>query len=214
MGKVIDLRGQRFGKLIVKGFHSLDDCNRATWDCQCDCGNTCIVVSVLLRNGHVTSCGCRKVESIIARNTTHGLSRHPIYNIWSHMKTRCYNEKCPDFKNYGGRGITVCDEWRNDFKAFYDWSISHGWKKDLYIDRIDNDGNYDPSNCRWTTMTVQANNTRRIHAITYNGKTQSMMDWCRELDLDYYTVRSRIYNYNWSIERAFTTKTRKEYHEI
>nr|DAU26384.1 MAG TPA: PVL ORF-50-like family [Caudoviricetes sp.] len=130
------------------------------------------------------------------------------------MKTRCYNEKCPDFKNYGGRGITVCDEWRNDFKAFYDWSISHGWKKDLYIDRIDNDGNYDPSNCRWTTMTVQANNTRRIHAITYNGKTQSMMDWCRELDLDYYTVRSRIYNYNWSIERAFTTKTRKEYHEI
>jgi hypothetical protein len=130
------------------------------------------------------------------------------------MKKRCYNEKCPDFKNYGGRGITVCDEWRNDFKAFYDWSISHGWKKDLYIDRIDNDGNYDPSNCRWTTMTVQANNTRHIHAITYNGKTQSMMDWCRELDLDYYTVRSRINNYNWSIERAFTTKTRKEYHEI
>ena len=214
MGKIIDLTGQRFGKLKVIKFHSLDYRNRALWKCKCDCGNFHVVAGTLLRGGSVRSCGCSKIESTIKRNTTHGLSKHPIYNIWIHIKRRCYNENYPDYKDYGGRGITICDEWIHDFKAFYDWSISHGWKRGLSIDRIDNNGIYEPANCRWTTIEVQANNTRRIHAITYMGKTQSMMDWCKELDLDYYAVRSRINSYHWSIEKTFTTPTRRGFHKL
>ena len=118
------------------------------------------------------------------------------------------------YLDYGGRGIKVCDEWKDDFQAFYDWAMSNGYDESLTIDRIDNDGNYEPSNCRWVDMRTQANNTRRIHAITYMGKTQSMMDWCKELNLDYYTIRSRINIYHWSAEKAFTKKTRKGYHDL
>lgn len=213
MGKIIDLTGQRFGRLEVIGFHGLER-RQAMWDCRCDCGNMCVKRGYLLRSGQTVSCGCILHDILIERNTVHGLSKHPVYNIWQHMKKRCYNKNCLDYKDYGGRGITVCDEWKDDFRSFYDWSMANGWEKGLYIDRINNDGNYEPSNCRWTTMTVQANNTRRIHAITYNGKTQSMMDWCEELDLDYYCTRSRINNYNWSVEKAFTTPTRRGFHRI
>lgn len=104
-------------------------------------------------------------------------------------------------------GITVCDEWRNNFINFYNWAIVNGYDDNLSIDRIDNNKGYSPKNCRWATTIEQANNKRNIKMITYNGKTQSIPNWCRELNLNYKTVRTRINEYGWDIERAFTTKT-------
>lgn len=113
----------------------------------------------------------------------HGKYNTRLYRIWSRMKTRCYNKKYEHFKHYGGRGIKVCDEWLNDFMSFYDWSMSNGYKDNLTIDRIDVNGNYEPSNCRWLTNEEQQNNKRRNIRLTYNGKTQTITQWARELGI-------------------------------
>ena len=166
MGKIIDLTGQRFGKLKVIKFHSLDYRNRALWKCKCDCGNFHVVAGTLLRGGSVRSCGCSKIESTIKRNTTHGLSKHPIYNIWIHIKRRCYNENYPDYKDYGGRGIN--SDYFEDFIVFYNdmfqsykEHVDEYGEKNTSLDRIDPNGNYTKNNCRWATNKQQANNTRK-----------------------------------------------------
>jgi len=128
--------------------------------CKCSCGNEKRVERGLLINGFTKSCGCLSLENTIKRSTTHGLKHHPLYSVWQNMKTRCYNPKTWNYKNYGGRGIKVCDEWRNDFKAFYDWAVNDGYSDGLSIDRRNNDGNYEPSNCKWSTAKEQANNRR------------------------------------------------------
>lgn len=120
------------------------------------------------------------------------------------MKNRCFNSKTPRYSDYGGRGITVCDEWKNDFKAFYDWATLNGYCDDLTIDRIDNDGNYEPSNCRWVTMDVQANNSRYCHNIEFNGEVHSISEWSRILGISRGALNNRINKYGYSIERAFT----------
>lgn len=140
---------------------------------------------------------------------THHMSGTRIYKIWMSMRHRCQIPSDANYYKYGARGIQVCDEWR-DFSVFYNWAMNHGYSDNLSIDRIDNDGNYCPENCRWVTRQVQANNTRRNKLITYNGKTQSLPDWCRELNLNYKTIRTRINVYNWNVERAFTVPTTKK----
>lgn len=140
----------------------------------------------------------------------HHMSNTKIYHVWQSMKHRCYLKSDTNYYKYGARGITVCDEWWNSFEAFYNWAIENGYEEGLSIDRIDNNGNYEPSNCRWVTRRVQANNTRRNKLITYAGKTQSLPNWCRELNLNYKTVRTRIGAYKWSVEKALSTPTIKE----
>jgi len=128
----------------------------------CDCGIEREAQLNCLRNGNTTSCGCYNKEASKKANTTHGLAlRHPTWRAWTNMKARCYSVNAPYYKNYGGRGITVCDEWKDDFQSFFDWSIANGWQKGLTIDRKNNNGNYTPDNCRWTTREKQAQNTRR-----------------------------------------------------
>lgn len=143
---------------------------------------------------------------------THGKRHTRLYNIWLQMKNRCYNRKTPRYKDYGGRGITVCDEWKNDFKAFYDWSMLHDYADNLTIDRIDNNGNYTPSNCRWVTVADQNRNSRKCDFITYHGETHCLKEWCEILSLHYGSVLSRK-RYGWSVERMFETPIRphKEY---
>ena len=174
MANRIDLTGQRFGRLVVLE-RAEDHVTKSgkkvkQWNCLCDCGNEKIVRHGELRNGHTKSCGCLHKEMAGAINRTHGLSaKHDrLYPLWKSIKYRCYNKNSKSYKDYGGRGIKMCDEWLNNPKAFCDWAINNGYKEDktdkgvnvLTIDRIDVNGDYCPENCRFVTNEVQARNKR------------------------------------------------------
>lgn len=164
------------------------------------CGNECRHFNIDKKSKNKQPICCKK---------KHYKSHTRIHNIWRKMKTRCFNKNDKIYKYYGGKGITVCPEWKTDFMSFYDWAMSNGYTDDLTIDRIDVNGNYEPKNCRWTTMKVQANNTTRNRYITYKGETHTLSEWCDILGIDSGLVRNRIYHYNWSIELAFTTPPKK-----
>lgn len=176
---------------------------REFYNCLCDCGNTCVVEKWQLIKGCTKSCGCYKREFAQSSFSTHNLTNHRLYNTWCHMKGRCYNSDNKAYSNYGGRGITVCDEWKNDFQAFYNWAMANGYKEDLTLDRIDVNGNYEPDNCRFTTMKVQQNNKQNHFYITIYNRTQTLAEWCEEKKLDYNKIMARIQS-GWTIEDAFT----------
>ena len=188
-----DLTGKKFGKLEVIGVH--DTGSRKTYYvCQCDCGNVKVVRADALISGATKSCGCIKKEqdkANLAANHSHKMSGTRIYETWQDMKRRCYNKQNARYDRYGGRGITVCDEWLNNFQSFYDWAISNGYSDDLTIDRIDNDGNYEPSNCRWSTAKEQCNNRGSNINITIGNATKSLMCWCEIFNVDYKKVYAR-----------------------
>ena len=166
MSRVVDLKGQRFGRLTVIGrAPRKGNTEQACWECLCDCGNTITTLGYCLRSGGTTSCGCyhKEVSGKVFR--THGLRNTKLYNVWCSMKERCHTPSNTSYKNYGARGIKVCDEWLK-FEPFYEWAISNGYSEGLSIDRIDVNGNYCPENCRWSTKEVQANNTRANHYVT------------------------------------------------
>jgi len=162
MSKRIDLYGERFGRLVVVSREENSRNGHARWRCKCDCGKEVIVQSCDLRCRKQISCGCYNNERFLKeqRQTKHGLRNHKLYGVWRSMKERCTVETHSAYKDYGGRGITVCEEWSDNFQAFYKWAMSHGYREGLTIDRIDNDQGYYPENCRWVTMAVQNANKR------------------------------------------------------
>lgn len=206
MGKLNDLVGKRFGYLSVLDFsHTYK--GHSYWLCVCECGGHTVVRGSHLKSGNVTSCGCRK------GNITHYKSGTRLYAIWNNMRERCRNPKTKEYPCYGGRGIKVCDEWLNNFQAFYDWAMVNGYDEtaprgQCTIDRIDNDGNYCPENCRWTTAKVQANNTRRTRFIELDGERHSVTEWARRLGINQSTISMRLNKYGWSAEKALRTEVR------
>lgn len=171
-------------------------------ECKCDCGNITYIYPYFFINNEIKSCGCIKHNT--PYNATHKLSRTNLYHIWETMRLRCNSPKNHKYYMYGARGIKVCDEWNNDYLKFREWALNNGYSKGLSLDRIDNNSNYSPDNCRWTTRKQQQRNTRRNVYITYNGKTQVLIEWCEELNLPYKVIRERIHK-GLSPEIAFTT---------
>lgn len=201
--KLENLKGKKFNKLQVIERVIKENNKQTYWKCICECGNTTIVTSAHLKNGHTKSCGCLQKEVVKDMMTTHNLTHTKLFKVWRGIIDRTLYPSNKKYKNYGGRGITICCEWLKDFKAFYDWATNNGYKEGLTIDRIDVNGNYEPNNCRWVNWKTQQNNRRNNHYITYNNETHTMKEWSELLGINYTTLSMRINKYKWPIERSF-----------
>ena len=188
-GKPINMEGQRYGYLTV-----LKETKRQNGNllraCKCDCGNIVYHQRGNLIHGNVSSCGCRNNEHA----KKHGLSNTRLYDIYSKMKARCCNPNNQAYKNYGGRGIKICNEWLSDFAEFYTWAISNGYHDNLTIERIDVNGNYEPSNCCWIPREDQGHNTRRTILIEIDGVQKTIREWSHIYHVDRHVVSKRIKN--------------------
>lgn len=191
--------GQRFGKLTVIGFEYDEHTASVKWKCKCDCGNERTDFPFRIKSSQVDKCiECATKESAERAskiNTRHGMSGSRIYNIWSGMIARCYNPSSDSYKYYGGRGIKICDDWRESFEAFYAWAITHGYQEDLTIDRLDFNGNYEPDNCRWATYKQQAENKRKPKPRNYlmiDGVTKPLIEWVKESDFTAPAIKYRL----------------------
>lgn len=191
MGKALDLKGMKFGRLTpirIVGKRGTSN----LWKCKCDCGNTSISSAYSLKSGNSKSCGCYQRE-VASKRKTHGMSKDRLYRTYKHMKERCLNSHCGSYSKYGERGITVCEEWIKSFESFKNWSYSNGYSEDLTLDRIDGTKGYYPENCRWVDYVIQNNNTSRNHLITYNGETHTIAEWSRIRGIPYNTLNGRIF---------------------
>lgn len=196
----LNLTGQRFGRLVVL---TSDRTRRGTsaWRCRCDCGNETVVATGNLRNGNTSSCGCLRLERLRDKITTHGMVKTRTYVAWQNMRKRCEDPSNRYWPDYGGRGIRVCERW-SSFEAFL---ADMGECPDgLTIDRIDVDGDYESSNCRWATQQQQQRNKRNTRYLTYQQKTQSLADWADEMGVNYYTLHWRVRR-GWSDEQVLRT---------
>jgi hypothetical protein len=188
-GVFIDITGQRFNRLLVLKRVTNDKKGDAQFLCRCDCGNETIVRGYCISTGHTKSCGCLHIEKVRAAITIHNESTKNIkeYRKWADMKTRCYQKGCDQYENYGGRGIIVCDRWLNSYQNFV--NDMGRCPKDLTLERIDNNGNYEPNNCKWATIQEQARNKRNNRRLTFNGKTQILAEWVREWNIPRHLLR-------------------------
>lgn len=201
MSQFKDITGQKFGRLTaLYRLHNIE--GRTKWLCICDCGNFAEVMTYSLSTGHAKSCGCYQNDRLIESLATHYKCHTKLYKVWSSMKKRCYNKKCNSYKNYGARGIAVCDEWKHNFQTFHDWAMDNNYQEGLSIDRINVDGNYEPNNCRWTDRTTQNRNRTNNISYTIDSETHCLKEWCEILNLNYHTVHSRVNILNWPIEKA------------
>jgi len=202
MRPVKDLTGRRFGRLIVISESNRSSKGKVMWNCICECGNEVSILSSSLLNNNTNSCGCLHKEV----NITHGLSNTPEYASWNMMRQRCLNSKCEAYSYYGGRGITICDRWLNSFENFL---MDMGYRpSDIHtIDRRENDGNYEPSNCYWATKEEQNNNVRSNVVVSYADKDYTLAQLSREFNINQKVLRDRI-NRGWSVKDTVETPIR------
>lgn len=201
MGKNIDysfMVGETYGRLTV---NKINNDKKNELECICECGNKKMLKAYRVLKGHNISCG-----KCIRDN--HGLSNTRLYNIWSAIKKRCNNPNASNYKDYGGRGIKMCDEWVNDFMNFYKWSMENGYLENLSIDRINVDSNYCPENCRWISLAEQQRNKRNNILYEIDGEKKTLFEWAREYNIKESTITNRIYSLGWDIEEALEIKSR------
>lgn len=191
--KFVDLTGRRYGRLTVD-CHAFNKGGRGFWKCTCDCGSSVVVATALLNNGNTSSCGClhrEAVQTLAKSRITHGKTKTPLYSVWHGIRKRCNCQTTPNYDRYGGRGIQICAEW-NNFSAFEKWAQEHEYKKGLSIDRIDNDGNYEPDNCRIATAKQQARNRGNTIFLHAFGETKPLSEWAEIIGINDSTLRSRV----------------------
>lgn len=198
-----DFTGRKINHLTVLEYAGSDG-GISKWKCRCDCGNIVYVRGSRLKNGEAKACGCL-MKNGWGNGKTHGLSKSRIFKSWQNMKSRCNNPHNTYYKDYGGRGITFCDEWLA-FENFYNWAMANGYSDELTLDRIDTNGNYEPGNCRWADRKEQANNTRRNHYIEWNGERRTIAEWGRVLNVSYNSIYLRLYRHNWDMKTALSLK--------
>jgi hypothetical protein len=192
--------GETYGSLTIEAIAKRKGTYRYVGVCRCACGTFPHLARIDgLKNGSVTSCGCAQLKAV----TKHGIYNTRLYRTWQGMMARCYKSERSDYRNYGGRGILVCERW-HDLNNFVK-DMEGSYIQDTQIDRIDNDKGYSPENCRWVTASRNCSNQRRNVRISWNGKTQTLTDWARELNVPHALLRSRVQINGWTIERAFTT---------
>lgn len=177
MPKLIDLCGQKFNKLLIVERRGSDKLGHPLWLCKCDCGNYKICRGDKVKTGKIKSCGCNNQQQ------DHGLCHTRLYHIFVGMKDRCYNKHNSRYKNYGNRGIKICDEWLTDFVKFYSWAMENGYREGLTIERVDVNGNYEPNNCSWITIEEQQKNKTNSIILDYNGKSLCISEWAKILNI-------------------------------
>lgn len=204
MSKKVPMIGKRFGRLVV-----LEEAGHLgpflAFSCQCDCGNITVVRGLSLRSKNTTSCGCLQKETAGSVNKTHGMRQSTEYRIWSNMLSRCTNPNVECYERYGGRGISVSEDWKSFDKFYADMGKRPEGKT---LDRIDSDGPYSKENCRWATVAEQNRNTRRTQLVTFRGETKCLKDWATDQGIAYNTLRKRYVIYNWPFEKALLTPPR------
>ena len=180
-----DVVGKTFGRWFVICRNGNTKNKSKQYLCRCECGIEKNVVGVHLLNGKSTSCGCFSAEQVRERMTKHGKTNTRLIYIWQGIKQRCFLETDKHYQWYGARGITICDEWKNDFMSFYNWAICNGYDKNKSIDRINNNGNYEPSNCRWVDHKTQCRNRRSNLLINIDGQIKPLIEWCEIKGFNY-----------------------------
>ena len=205
---MVDHSGEKFGEWTI-----IEKIDTEKYLAKCSCGTEKIVFYNNLKRGLSTNCGCIQNEKCRKRMTTHGKSKSKIYMVWAGMKRRCYNPNQKSYPDYGGRGIKMCDDWKENFESFYKWSMENGYiEGEVEIDRIDVNGNYCPENCRWVSMAVQNRNklsyTPRTAMLTVDGVTKPIMTWAEEVGIPYKTLWRRL-SVGWEPKRAITTPVRR-----
>lgn len=201
-----DIAGRRFGLLTVVRPDPDSKNGKTKWICVCDCGATRSVYTYNLKNGHTTSCGCESLRKRTAARTTHSKSKTRLYHIWAKMKARCVSPSDRAYDRYGGRGITICDEWLS-FEPFEKWALENGCSSELTLDRKNNNLGYSPENCRWATPKQQANNTRKNRVIECNGVSHTLAEWADITGIRPMTIAYRL-DAGWDVEAALFSPVR------
>ena len=197
--EIKDLTGLKFGNLnVIKKYGKIKGITY--WECKCDCGIIKLINHYSLLKGRSTSCGCLKGQKISNKKSTHNKTNTKIYKLWIGIKNRCNNINSPKYKSYGGRGIKVCDEWQNDFMSFYNWTLANGYDEnakygECTIERLNVNGDYEPSNCTFKNLKEQANNKTTNIFVEYNGETHTLKQWSEIFNLKYKSVVNRYHLY-------------------
>lgn len=214
-GKFKDLTAMKFGRYTViersENAYGKNGKPRSRWLCKCDCGNEQIVFGENLTRGNSKSCGCLQKEIASNVNSKHSDTDSRLYGVWCAMKNRCLNPNNKNYRLYGGRGIQVCEEWKNDYSIFRSWAFENGYDDTLprgycTIDRKDNNGSYCPENCHWITQQEQMNNVGYNKILTYKGESHTMAEWAKITGIKYEKLQQRLGKYNYSVEQALTIK--------